>query len=362
MSIKKIIKNLMKLGNVSQSIVPVPNFFLDKSEKNLETFKISNKKSSYYRDRDLFQKINDLNLNHNQRSSKRKSEEENKEKYIPIYNRTFYPNNANLKNTYFPNIIDSSKTKTIYPESGYQKFADYKNKTNYNKFFNPDLREQIMHDTKNLIDRINANYQINKWDEFDHRTTFNRFYQTAYSPITDVINTDGDIKEEFSNTLRDKAISLKTINSRTKSALNDLMDKKQMKEELEKKIKNELSNKSKEQFLDEMLETNKTNLLNLQYNNDEPFEYNKKDKKFIKDNEYITKGINKTELYKDFPSKTRMEYDKKLINPRKKLNKMINENLLVQKGKYNYNERELYNCQNEMWIRPLHKDAYYVSK
>ena len=90
----------MKLGNVSQSIVPVPNFFLDKSEKNLETFKISNKKSSYYRDRDLFQKINDLNLNHNQRSSKRKSEEENKEKYIPIYNRTFYPNNANLKNTY----------------------------------------------------------------------------------------------------------------------------------------------------------------------------------------------------------------------------------------------------------------------
>ena len=143
----------MKLGNVSQSIVPVPNFFLDKSEKNLETFKISNKKSSYYRDRDLFQKINDLNLNHNQRSSKRKSEEENKEKYIPIYNRTFYPNNANLKNTYFPNIIDSSKTKTIYPESGYQQFVDYKNKTNYNKFFNPDLREQIMHDTKNLIDR-----------------------------------------------------------------------------------------------------------------------------------------------------------------------------------------------------------------
>ena len=353
----------MKLGNVSQSIVPVPNFFLDRKEKNLETFKINKKRSSsYYRDKDLFEKINDLNLNHNPRSLKRKSEEENKEKYIPIYNRTFYPSNAILKNTYFPNIIDTSKVKTQYPNSHYQKYLDYKNKTNYHKFFNPDLREQIMHNTQNLIDRINANYEIDKWSDFDHRTTFNRFYQTAYSPITDVINTDGDIKEEFSNTLRDKAISLRTVNKRTKSALNNMMNKKQMKEEMEKKIKAEIANQTKEQLLDDMLETNKTNLLNIKYNNEEPFEYNKKDQKFIKDNEYITKVINRTELYKDFPSKTRMEYDEKIIHPRRKLNKMIDESNLVKKDKYHYNEKELYNCQPEMWIRPLHIDAYYVDK
>jgi len=36
-----------------------------------------------------------------------------------------------------------------------------------------------------------------------------------------------------------------------------------MKEEMEKKIKAEIANQTKEQLLDDMLETNKTNLLNL---------------------------------------------------------------------------------------------------
>ena len=71
----------MKIGNISQTIVPVPNFFLNQSTRKLDTFAASttrNKKSLYYRDKDLFTKNLDININHKKRNEFRKSKKKNK--------------------------------------------------------------------------------------------------------------------------------------------------------------------------------------------------------------------------------------------------------------------------------------------
>ena len=61
----------MKLGNISQSIVPVPKFFTDKTLSTIEIFKdndfshkkFNNKrKTSYFRSGDLFTSNKDINF------------------------------------------------------------------------------------------------------------------------------------------------------------------------------------------------------------------------------------------------------------------------------------------------------------
>ena len=352
----------MKLGNVSQAVVPVPNFFLNTDEKNqtfllgkLKQNKRKNRSKSYFRDDDLLISCVDLNLNRNPRGGILKFDL-NQQRYIPIYNRGHYPSNSEEKNTYFPAIIDNSripKTHKNIDENSYENYREFMNKTNLHKFFNSDMREDIMHNTHTLLDRINANYDLDKWAGFDSRTTFNRFYQTAYSPLTDFIKRNGSIKDKFSSTLRDTAMSLKTVSEKAKQVLSKTMLSKD----------NEGFNKPNNRMeqIDEMLLACRTNLLRLKYNNKEPFEYNKEDQKFIDENKYITKTLNKTKLYKDFPSKTRMEFEeKKIIIPKKKF-KIIDDSQLVSKNKYKFNERELFNCRDKMWARPLHKDAYELN-
>ena len=57
------------LGNISQTIVPVPSFFLDQKEKQLDTFKIpkQTKSNSYYTDKKVMNSMIDMNLNRNPR-------------------------------------------------------------------------------------------------------------------------------------------------------------------------------------------------------------------------------------------------------------------------------------------------------
>ena len=52
------------LGNISQSIVPVPLFFLEKDEKNLETFHIpkNTRSNIYYTDSKVLNSMIDINF------------------------------------------------------------------------------------------------------------------------------------------------------------------------------------------------------------------------------------------------------------------------------------------------------------
>ena len=380
----------MKLGNVSQTVVPVPNFFLDRKTRPIETFKTAtnseiditenlgseknltqkrikkNKRnSSYYRDKDILSFNIDININHNPRSFSRQFTNSNQEKYIPLYHRNKYESNVKMKETYFPDIIDinnnSPKKKKEVNSVILQKFKDYKKINNLEEFLNPNLREDLMYNTKNLLERINMNYDIKKWTNFDSRTTLNRFCQTAYSPLTDVISNSISDKNQFSNTLKNKALSLKTVNEKTKNVLEKTLTQKEYEDNI-----NQYNNEIEKNNIDELLENSRSNLLRLKYNNCDAPKYNKTDSIFIKENKIITKQINKTKLYKDFPSSIRAEFNEKKVIPNKKLlklNEFDNSKGCISKEKYGYsninsNGNELLNCQDAMWIRPLHKDAF----
>ena len=384
----------MKLGNISQSIIPVPRFFLNKRSLDLFTSyyhsetnsprsnsKNNNKKKkrrniiiyngrnkSYYRTKDILSLNCDININLNPRTVSRESTGENTKKYIPIYHRNNYPNNAEMKETFFPDIIDMNRSsfKTTGEDLGkksvFQKYKEFKNKTNIEEIVNPDLRKDIMHNTQNLLERINMNYDLKKWNDFDSRTTLNRFHQTAFSPLTDVIQNNISDKDVFNSTLRQKALTLKTISSKAKEEINKVLYQK----DFEKKMK-EYDEKIKNEKADILLKyNNRKNFLKLSYNNCDAPQYNDKDKKFINENKSITNRINRTKMYKEFPSSIKEEFDEQKYYKKKKqlkLSEFNNEQGFITKEKYgfknvNCNGDEFTSCQSPMWLRPLHSDAF----
>ena len=358
----------MKLGNISQSIVPIPNFFLD-STKEVDAFKIyyktkksknnnkTNRNFSYYSKIDLLNSNLDININHNPRLKNDKFTLINKEKYLPIYKKFKTPNNT-CKEISFPDL--SLKTSRIITgkKNPFQNYFNLKKEANIKEKINLDIRNDILNNTYNLIERINSDYDLTKYTNFDSRTTMNRHFQTGYPRLTDSLKTTGSKKDLFRKVLKEKMHSLKTINSKTKEIIKrnnsygDILYSYMDKSGINKNPENIKNN------IDTLLDDCKSNLLKLKYNNQEPFKYNKKDKKFILDNKYLTSRINKTFLYKDFPSKTRMEFNMKKIVIPKKLMKYFGKSIYISKEKYDIDKFDLNNNKIDMWKRPLHHDAY----
>ena len=406
----------MKLGNISQTIVPVPNFFMDQKTRPLETFQLYNKTdsdfyknknkikskfnikplkinntqieldenscittrpfqkfsfkrpNSYYRDRDVLTTFYNLNINHNPRSFSRQWIEMNQEKYIPIYHQKNYPDLTKMKKGFFSDIVDINnidkykKGKKKIISKLYQDWEKYKKDENLEEFLEPNLREDIKNNTKNLIDRINMNYDIKNWTDFDSRVTHNRFFQTAYSPINNVIKNSESLKDKFGNALKEKALSLKNINERTRKVIEKSMNNTE--DNNGENVSNKKNDINNEEYYDMLMDNCTSNLLKLRYNNSEKPEYNEKDQKFIEDTKYITSRLNKTKLFKDFPSKTREEFNEKKIIIPKNLQKASKYNgKITLKDKYgNDNDYVDKMIQEDylkvMWKRPLHKDAY----
>ena len=359
----------MKLGNISQTIVPVPKFFTDKNTRTVDLFKSHNKtrnktltrrSNSYFRPKDLFSINCDLNINNNPRTFNHAWEGSNELKYAPMYGRGTFPNNANKKNTYFPNIIDTFRTRAIDGPSNkneYHNVHKFLYNTNLNNFLKKDLRKEILDNTRNLIDRINVTFDMNKWNEFDSRITMNNELQTAYSPIIDVIQNSRDYKEDFMKTVDEKSLSLKTITNKSKISLESNIRKKE-KQKMNRTTNGLIRNNSD---LDILLNKNRTNLLNLKNNNMEPAEYSKEDKKFIEENKRVTNRINNCNLYKNFPAKTRMEFELKKVFPNKKLFSINDDWGTININNYK-SKKEIFSCLEPIWTRPLHLDAFRIRK
>ena len=362
----------MKLGNISQSIVPVPKFFTDKTIRTIEIFKdndfshkkFNNKrKTSYFRSGDLFTSNKDINFSNNPRTFTNDKDNSEEKKYIPIYDKTFYENNAEKKETYFPDIINTSKIKPLEignNKNEYKNLLNYLKKTNLNIFLKPNLRQEIMDDTKNLIDRINIIYDMKQWNEFNSRTTMNKIFQPAYSPLTDVIRSTKNYKDDFIRILHKKTLGLKTITEKSKMILKRYIKNKD-KNIRSRTLRNNNISKNRSD-LDRLLENNKSNLLSLKSNNKEPIEYSKESKEFIEQNKSITNSINDSiKLYKYFPSMTRKEFDLKKIFPKKKKNTVIDDWGVIDINKYK-SKKEIFSCLDKNWTRPLHFDAYKIIK
>lgn len=408
----------MKLGNISQTIVQVPNFFVDQKTRTIEAFNLYqktsknnskikkilklklnsmssksqnssveknkekdssilyktsrqkklnsfNRKSNYYRDSDLLTTFYNLNINKNPRNFTRQWIQMNQEKYLPLY----YRNNYNLDfkentKTYFPGIVDMNKPKSVAQKNltikcddieNYKQFKEYQKKQDIFGFLNPNLREELQSQTKNLIDKINMNYDIKKWDKFDTRTTFNKFYQTEYSPLNSALKNTETLSEKFGKTLKLKALNLTNINLQTKKVIEKSMNSTDTEND---------DNLDEEQYFKTLVSNSGNNLLKLQYNNEENPKYNSRDKKFIEENKYITSKINKTKLFKEFPSKTREEFNVKKIVKYKNLKKNYKyEGNIKLKDKYENEEVTkdkliVEDYLKTMWKRPLHKDAF----
>ena len=408
----------MKLGNISQTIVQVPNFFVDQKTRTIEAFNLYqktsknnskikkilklklnsmssksqnssveknkekdssilyktsrqkkvdsfNRKANYYRDSDLLTTFYNLNINKNPRNFTRQWIQMNQEKYLPLY----YRNNYNLDfkentKTYFPGIVDMNKPKSVAQKNltikcddieNYKKFKEYQKKQDIFGFLNPNLREELQSQTKNLIDKINMNYDIKKWDKFDTRTTFNKFYQTEYSPLNSALKNTETLSEKFGKTLKLKALNLTNINLQTKKVIEKSMNSTDTEND---------DNLDEEQYFKTLVSNSGNNLLKLQYNNEENPKYNSRDKKFIEENKYITSKINKTKLFKEFPSNTREEFNVKKIVKYKNLKKNYKyEGNIKLKDKYENEEVTkdkliVEDYLKTMWKRPLHKDAF----
>ena len=176
-----------------------------------------------------------------------------------------------------------------------------------------------------------------------------------------MIKNSESLKNKFGKVLKEKALSLKNVNSQTKQIIEKTMNNN---EETEDNTTQKITEDNAENINDILLDNCTTNLLKLKYNNCESPKYNIKDKKFINDTKYITMMLNKTKLYKDFPSKTREEFNEKnIIIPKKLLknSKYQGKVILRQKfGKDEDNNDKLIeeDYLKKMWKRPLHDDAY----
>ena len=220
-----------------------------------------------------------------------------------LYNNTKYKNNNNNNGTYFPDIIYMNDIKNLQKNNNerercktmIQQYKEYKKSTNIEQKINPDLRSDIVHNTENLISQINMKFDFKRWNEFDSRTTMNIIHQPAFSPLAYFNKNNRSEKEAFSDTLRRKAIGLKTISNKAKAVIQ-----KNLYENDLEKDRNELEQKNNIKKLRILVENSKNNFLNLEYNNTERPSYNKKDKDFILENKTITNRLNKTKLYHDF--------------------------------------------------------------
>ena len=408
----------MKLGNISQTIVQVPNFFINRKLRSIDTFELHTKtesdikfnpnsikkkniplkqkikteldmesnfssestirnkskkrRNSNFTDKKILTTYYDMNINNNPRYRARYWINFNKEKFLPVYYTNNVINKTQTSESFFPEIVDmnnpeneikkNKKNDTYQMFNKFYNYKKYKESTDILKLLSPDLRNELMDDTRNLIDRINMNYDLKEWNKFDARTTSNRYFQTEYSPITKVVKNTPSIKDKFIDTLNQKAMGLKTVNNQVKK--NNIKI-------FYNKIDNENNeDNNRDKSFDILLEKNKSNLLKLKYNNDSKIQYNENDKMFIKEYEYITKKLNKTKMYKAFPSKTREEFNTKKIVKYKdlfKINKPIKK--LIKKQKYgddkdfsnNKNKKGENNFLEQMWKRPLHKDAFKLN-
>lgn len=219
----------MKLGNTSQSIVPVPNFFLNSTFSDVDTFKVPSRRR-YFREKDLFRHTRDLNFSNNRRHNQKKYEDFNKEKYIPIHKRDINLNIGNLqgslsKQKYGQNdmyLLDSdrvdkdetNKFKSSNLEFG--KFTHYMEKTNISKIVNGDVREEISSNIKELLEKINTNLDMKEYNKFDKKHNSMIQNTIKFTPITTFNKHNENETDRFKRTLKEKLNSLTAVNEKSK--------------------------------------------------------------------------------------------------------------------------------------------------
>lgn len=272
----------MKLGNTSQSIVGVPDFFLIKDMKSMDVFTVS-KKKQYFRESDLFKLTKDLNLCNNPRNNHRKFEEFNKKKYVPVHKLIMQEEELNSST----NKLHSLTLKT--DPGTFANFRNFMERTNVSNYTNPNLKEEIKQNIGNLLDRINSNYDVKKWTEMNTKPNFNVTIE-PFSALTLYNSLHESETSKFRKTLNEKIKSLSYAEEGQKEkALKKLTD------------------------VDTRRATSNGKNISLNtFNGKLPTLFSTERsltvKKLINDNKDIYDKYKETSLFREFPSPNRSEY------------------------------------------------------
>lgn len=214
----------MKIGNLSQTIVKAPNFYLYPTGKNVETFQI-NKKRKLFNERSLIGAMNELNYNNNYRHYYHPIKSER----TPILSR----DNEKLFSSHDMTGYDMKEDK-IY-STDIKKFNDYLNRASLSKIVPDDFKEGVQLNISNLVTKINkSKKEVLSSDQLGSKGCDNRFLCKTFPKIimkpydkrqignsTQLITNRRiyDEDELFKQTLRDKVISLRMVSSKVKEEI-----------------------------------------------------------------------------------------------------------------------------------------------
>jgi len=298
----------MKLGNTSQTQIPVPNFYLTKNVVEMEVFKAKNEMKQTFREKDLFRQTKDINLSNNYRNKKKLFEEYNKEKYIPIHKRDAYMRSL-------PHIQKKPETSNKYVED-YEKFQNYINKTDMTNYTNPNLRDGIRSNLNTLLERINSNFDLEKWNNIDSKPIYSKFTQATYSDITTYNQNNPSESEMFKNSLKDKLKTLSNFGSE-KNKENIMRTFTKFTERPMKKMSHGFGNSCRSTSV-----------------NDKKYELSEEEKVMQVQNTSVYDRFKNTISFKEYPSPTRTEFSKKIGEKYSYMRRKKQDELSVESEKY----------------------------
>jgi len=185
----------MKYGNVSHTIIRIPQFFYGTKNRNLETFMIPPFKK-YYKEKDLINNPNELNFNNNRKIISCSKEEKNHysspemtfestintSPYLKKHNKLFdnytkYNSYSNIFSSYH-NYNNNTKNKCFLfkNNSNNEKIFNSSNSTLYGEdLFHQTLRDKVL--SLNLIsDKTKLLYTNKNWC-IEGEKTFERSFK-----------------------------------------------------------------------------------------------------------------------------------------------------------------------------------------
>jgi hypothetical protein len=221
----------MKLGNVSQSIIPVPDFYFTRSLREMDTFSVSTFPKKYFTEKGLFKQTKDINLNNNLRNRHRRYEKYNREKFIPIHrlNQNKKEETKQEKKT-FDDSYDSDdenkagKNELPVDENSRKYLVDFREALDKKS---ENLRNEVKNNLDNLMVKLNTIVDKNKYSNYDTSQNYYKANAEEYSDITHFNINNENETNKFKKLLKDKIISLGDSIVGDKNRIVNNMNKKE---------------------------------------------------------------------------------------------------------------------------------------
>jgi len=195
------------VGNSSQSIVSVPNFFLMRKFKNIDTFSNNNPSSkNYFSEKKLFGKVREMNFSHNQRNNHREFEEYNRKRSYPRGRHLLTKISSSLNSKDFP--VNVKIPEELHE---YNKFTQYMNK------LYPEKKNERVAEIKTNISKVIATLDPNfhkKKSEESFPTQLDTLHSSSQNEFKTKINYYKILteSEKFQQSIDNKILNLSKNN------------------------------------------------------------------------------------------------------------------------------------------------------